>query len=113
MAHSTGLGYSHVQTRADQDEHDDYNEKATEVSYGRPLDAERDVGLYNQSGLTGTAPVAPRRESYEPRMEPAQAAGTAFPLGPGAAEVPSRTMQLAYSDPCECIWRSYPEGANS
>lgn len=95
-----GLGYTHVQNRGDHDEpQETYNEKAlTDVSYNRPLDPERDVGLYNQ--LSVTAPLVPR-ERYEPRMEPVQAAGHAFPLAGVAADAPSRTMQLAYSDPCE------------
>lgn len=96
MAHTVGLGYTHV---GNDEPSTGYNEKAlTDVSYARPSDAERDVGLYNQPGA---APVV--RERYEPRMESVQAAGTAFPLAPQAvaAEAPSRTMQLAYSDPCK------------
>ncbi|KAI9636652.1 uncharacterized protein MKK02DRAFT_45357 [Dioszegia hungarica] len=91
ITHTAGIGYTHVANG-----HDDDNEKAgTDVSYNRPSDAERDVGLYNQPPVS--QPVA--RERYEPRMEPAQAAGMAFPLTPGLTDGPSRTMQLAYSDP--------------
>jgi hypothetical protein len=72
------------------------------------------VGTYNRQGHGG----------YEGRMEPAQSTGAAFPLrvgggmGPDASAAagaggrmggsdvsagggPSRTMQMAYTDPCE------------
>jgi hypothetical protein len=77
-----GLGYAHV-ARHDED---DVNEKHYGFGAGGE---ERDVGTYNKSHTSG----------YEGRMEPGQAAGSAFPLSTGEGQ--SRTMRMAYDDPCE------------
>lgn len=86
------LGYSQVNEE----------EKATDVSYSRPSDVERDVGLYNHS-VPSSTPNRPVVQRYESRMSPVQTTGGAFPLGGAGAGEPSRTLQLAYSDPCEYI----------
>jgi hypothetical protein len=108
-ANGGGIGYSHVAGSDREDdgyaygagggggEMDGDAEKESHVSLvhgargGRRGDDERDVGTYNR---------------YEARMEPAQSAGGAFPLNTGSVVgsdggEPSRTMRMAYADPCE------------
>ena len=90
-----GLGYAHV-ARHDH-EHDVVDEK--NYGYGAGNE-ERDVGTYNRSHVSGTG------TGFDGRMEPGQTAGNAFPLnaGVGEGQGQSRTMRMAYTDPCECCY---------